>query len=528
MTQSAHFGELPATATASPVLRSRILARCSTAEARATLAFKHAYRLRCLPIALIKNRFGADALVALVSKDFTADQHAELKHLVERSLVLEEEDGAILERAIVSSYLGGEKVLGEKLRLFSNRAAKLEDKPRIECSDQPVPSLLEAILYRALYLAASDIHLDPDEDGLRLRFRIDGKLQLERDFTVSKEVAKELTRRVRVLAALDITETGKPADGSFSLRTGDSLARIRVSVVPAFHGDKIVLRFLESEKAGEVRSYCSLGMTAREISIFRSALRQERGAILLSGPTGSGKSTLLYTALRELASEDKNVVTIEDPVERLLSGVTQLSVCREKGLDFKNLFETVLRQDPDVVMMGEIRDEQTARTALTASITGHLLLSTVHAGSAIEVVLRLQGLGIPAELMSSALKLIVSQRLLPMVCKRCRSYGEAPIEVARFFRFESDQLVANSAGCAECRDSGVNGRVGVFELLPITAPLRNILSELAPGEGRSALRDFGEAAFKEGYQPLGVQVRSLLIGGEISLAAAARVLGVEF
>jgi type II secretory ATPase GspE/PulE/Tfp pilus assembly ATPase PilB-like protein len=266
-------------------------------------------------------------------------------------------------------------------------------------------------------------------------------------------------------------------------------------------------------------NFSSLGLNEREVAIFSAALRQERGAILLSGPTGSGKSTLLHMALRELAAESKNIVTIEDPVERLIAGVTQIPVDRARGLDFHNLFENVLRQDPDVVMMGEIRDIQTANIALTASITGHLLLSTVHAGNALEVIVRLQGLGVSCDLISSALKLIVSQRLIPLVCKICATKERAPLAACRFFRFGDDQTLVRAKGCSECSDTGVNGRVGVFEMLPITPSLRGVLS--------GSLKAFGEAAFKEGYQPLGVRVRELLMSGEISLDAATRVLGVD-
>lgn len=492
------------------------------------LQFSDAYRLRCLPLALIRNRFGGESLVALVPREFTHEEVLELKYLTQREVILETEDAAVLERTILASYLGGDGAIGEKVRFVADVAKKPTRVEAIDLSaDKPVPSLLEAILYRALYLSASDVHLEPHEQGIRLRFRIDGRLRDEREFNVTREVAQELTRRIRILAALDITDMKKPADGSFSLKTGSVVARVRVSIVPAFHGDKIVLRFLESDAGDTEQSLSSLGLGARDAAIFSSALQQERGAILLSGPTGSGKSTLLYTALRRIASEQKNIVTIEDPVERIIPGVTQISVDKERGLDFKSLFEKVLRQDPDVVMLGEIRDEQTANVALTASITGHLLLSTVHAGNVLEVVLRLQGLGVTGDLLSAAIKLIVSQRLVPLACKRCAVSEKAPLNVSRFFRFDEAQTVVSSAGCSHCSETGVQGRVGVFELLPIGSNLREILASVSPQAGPGALRAFGEAAFKEGYQPLGVRVRELLLAGEISLQTATRVLGVE-
>ena len=477
----------------------RALARCSTAEARSLLSLELAERLLVLPLGV--HGTGANRCLSLLTAAPPSAQAVnELRFATGMELVFEVVAEGELHAAIVAAYRGQSVV-----------------------EEQSIPLLLEGLLHRALYLDASDIHLDSIGSRMRVRFRVDGALREDTGFAIEGRAANDLLRRVKVLCRIGSVAPYRPQEGAFGIECGGTRVRIRVSIVKQAQGSKAVLRILSGqtlESGRQVDPFGSLGLDARQRAILQSALGGAQGVILSAGPTGSGKSTLLYQALEYLNDGTRNIVTIEDPVERILIGVTQIEVAATEGQSFGELLPVLLRQDPDVMLIGEIRDRFSGDTALNAGITGHLVLSTVHANGALEALRRLRFMGIEPELISSSVRLIVGQRLVPKNCCACAAERAPTASLVRLFRLQEGEQVAIGVGCAKCERSGVAGRVGVFELLPISRALR----EAIPADARS---DTLEAiATEEGFTPYATQVRTRLVEGMISPRAALQCLGV--
>lgn len=316
-------------------------------------------------------------------------------------------------------------------------------------SDEPIIQLLNQIFEQALEQNASDIHLEPQGHHLSVRFRVDGVLQLQPE--ISLNLASRLISRLKLLAKLDISETRLPQDGRFQFKTALSdLLDFRLSTLPTHFGEKAVLR-LQQNKPVRL-AFSELGMTPHQQQIFQQALAQPQGLILVTGPTGSGKSISLYTALEWLNSNEKHIMTAEDPIEIELEGIIQTQINPQIGLDFSRLLRTFLRQDPDVIMLGEIRDEESAKIALRAAQTGHLVLSTLHTNDAISAISRLLQLGIQQHEIDSCLLLVIAQRLVRKCCQKCG--GKIP---------EFSELTPR-CGCTDCHQ-GYQGRIGIYQFL---------------------------------------------------------------
>ncbi|MGB6231208.1 MAG: ATPase, T2SS/T4P/T4SS family, partial [Litorimonas sp.] len=345
--------------------------------------------------------------------------------------------------------------------------------------DAPIIRLINGILQEAIRSRASDIHIEPYEERLAVRFRIDGTLSEALSLPV--RLAPALTSRVKVMSRLDIAQKRIPQDGRFSLNLGERGIDLRVSTLPSRHGERVVMRILE--KDNQRMALEELGMDVAVRDAFAHALARPNGIILVTGPTGSGKTTSLYAALSRLNDGSRNILTVEDPVEYALDGVGQTQVNSAVGMTFAAGLRAILRQDPDVVMVGEIRDPETAEIAVQASLTGHLVLSTVHTNSAIASVARLRDMGVEPFLLSSTLTALVAQRLVRRLCDHCKEpYVPSAAEVEELGlplldRGARGQTFYKPVGCPKCSGVGYGGRLGLYEIVPMDEALRAMIHE---------------------------------------------------
>ena len=320
-------------------------------------------------------------------------------------------------------------------------------------NDAPIIKLINGVISQAIKSRASDIHFEPYEDFLIIRFRIDGILKeiLRQD----SKIASILISRIKIISGLDISERRLPQDGRVSLSLGDKNIDVRVSTLPSSYGERIVLRILDKQ-AAQI-NIDDLGLPEKILSNYKSSLKNPEGIILLTGPTGSGKTTTLYSGLRYLSDSSQNILTVEDPIEYTLKGIGQTQVNAKTGFSFARGLRAMLRQDPDVVMVGEIRDAETAEIAIQASLTGHLVLSTVHTNSAIGAITRLRDMGIESFLISSSLKTVISQRLVRRLCDSCKVPEIIDEKISKLFNIDKSTRVFTHKGCNECNDTGYKG-----------------------------------------------------------------------
>jgi len=366
---------------------------------------------------------------------------------------------------------------------------------RTQADDPPVVKLVNYMLTRSACDGASDIHVEPFEDRTIIRYRIDGLLYelLE----VPRQLHLAVVSRLKIISRLDIAERRLPQDGSFSVRVDDAEIDFRVSTLPTIYGEKVVLRLLLKEAVVQHYTLESLGFDHDQLALFRDAIRRPWGMILMTGPTGSGKSTTLHTALKAIKSPRKNIVTVEDPVEYRQPGIQQVQVKSEIAFDFARSLRAILRQDPDVIMIGEIRDNETAQIAVRAALTGHLVFSTLHANDAVSTIVRLLNIGIEPFLVASALTLTAAQRLIRKICTHCKeSYEPERDDRVVLAEVGCPDVLYRGRGCKRCRNTGFAGRVALFEVLRITADVRAMILS-----GSSADR-IQELALKSGMIPL--------------------------
>lgn len=382
---------------------------------------------------------------------------------------------------------------------------------RVQVEEAPVVRLINGILTDAVKRNASDIHIEPYENNLRVRYRIDGTL---RDMMYPPfRMKSALISRVKILADMDIAERRQPQDGRIKIKMGKTMIDVRVSTVPSIFGEKIVMRILNRQSL--TLDLSKLGLEERALSDFLEAIKKPYGIVLVTGPTGSGKTTTLYTAITLLNTQEVNILTVEDPVEYNLEGINQVQVHAEIGLTFGKVLRAFLRQDPNIIMIGEIRDQETAGIAIKAALTGHLVLSTVHTNDAPSAVVRLVDMGIEPFLVGSALNLIVAQRLVRKVCPHCRVSTSYPKEVLIAAGLSEPELKGLSfwkgKGCPECNDTGYKGRDGIFEVMPITPAIRDMIiqrasiaemKDQAVAEGMLTLRQSGLLKLKAGVSTL--------------------------
>lgn len=380
----------------------------------------------------------------------------------------------------------------------------------------PTIRFVNSVIQRAVELHASDIHVEPQEEELVVRMRIDGRLH--RMFTVPSNLHGAVISRLKIMGGMNISQRKLPQDGRAVLQYQGKTLDLRVSSIPTIYGEKVVLRLLDRSSGQRLGD--TIGLEGENRELFYRLLSNTSGMILIVGPTGSGKSTTMCAMLQELSKEETNIVTLEDPVEYHIPGVNQCQINEKIGMTFASGLRSVLRQDPDVISVGEIRDTETGKIAVRAAITGHLVLSTLHTGDALSAIDRLVDIGVEPYFVSGALRGILSQRLVRKLCPCCKraytpSRGEADflgIDREEHVRFYAPQ------GCPECLHTGTKGRRGVFEILTITPSIRRMIAEGARAE---ALR---ESAIAQGFVPFKDVCRDLVMRGEISLDEAARVI----
>lgn len=377
----------------------------------------------------------------------------------------------------------------------------------------PTVRLVNSIIERAITERASDIHLEPAEGDMRVRMRIDGVLR--NILTVPKELQAAVVSRLKIMGQMDTTERRVPQDGRANVSNSTSDIDLRMSSLPSIFGEKFVIRLLD--KNAQQQDAKSIGLSDDEYDKFKRLLQYKSGVVLIVGPTGSGKSSTMYTMIRELNSEEVNLITLEDPVEFHIDGITQVQINEKVGLTFASGLRSILRQDPDIIAVGEIRDGETAEIAMRAAMTGHLVLSTIHTNSAASALDRLLDIGVEPYLISSSLRGILSQRLVRKVCPNCKTeYTPTPAEVkALGLSNDQDYTFYRGEGCHRCFYTGYRGRTGVFEILPIDNKLRNAVSA---GENREEIR---RVIDKSDFIPMADNCRQLVLSGVTSFEEAS-------
>ena len=349
-----------------------------------------------------------------------------------------------------------------------------------EQEDAPVVRLVQAILSGAVSAGASDVHLEPHKPEMRVRYRVDGELQ--QVMTIPNHIEDSVISRIKVMAEMDTTENRRPQDGHLNVLENGKRVGFRVSGIPTVDGQKLVLRLLE--EGGKTFSLDHIGMTSRDLDTLRGMIDKPHGMFVVTGPTGSGKSTTLYAALQHLNRDDRNIVTVEDPVEYRIAGINQVQSDNEFGMGFANALKFIMRQDPDVIMVGEIRDSETAATAIQAALTGHLMLSTLHTNDAVGAVQRLSDLGVDNFKIAGSLLGSIAQRLLRCVCENCRR--AVPANLNLLDALDPDEEISRSAkffrgeGCKKCLGTGFSGRIPIFEIMPITPEITMAIESGAP------------------------------------------------
>ncbi|MFQ5598504.1 MAG: ATPase, T2SS/T4P/T4SS family [Nitrospiria bacterium] len=413
---------------------------------------------------------------------------------------------------------------GEKVEIAPMAASHQNPNPedlKQKSEAAPIVRLFNLIFVRAMKARASDIHLDPHQDKLAIRFRVDGILQNDR--SLPKEMQGALVSRIKVLALLDISERRLPQDGGIRIRYNHRNIDLRVSTLPTHYGEKVVIRILDQNTTPQGLE--GTGISEKNLEIMMKFSKRRQGILLVTGPTGSGKSSTLYSFIHQVRTEKVNIMTVEDPIEYNIDGLNQTQVKPGIGLTFANCLRSILRQDPNVIMLGEIRDLETAEIAFRAAMTGHLVISTLHTNDAVSTVTRLIDMGIPRYLIASSLIGIVAQRLVRKICKRCRTDSTPATPAADGQRNQAytDEAAGSyhGAGCVSCRHTGFFGRVGLFEILKIE---KNVKEIIAAGGDEEVIRKVAE---KQGLRTIGEDGLEKVRQGTTTLEEVLRVIEVE-
>ena len=384
-----------------------------------------------------------------------------------------------------------------------------------DVKNAPVVKMIEYLFKNSIEMRASDIHIEPYENEIRIRYRIDGRLTTVN--TLGIESLAPLVTRIKILANLNIAERRLPQDGRIITKIGKEDVDLRVSILPIVTGEKVVIRILkrESYKLGKE----GLGISEDNLKKLNNIISSPNGIVLVTGPTGSGKSTTLYTILSELNTSDVNIVTVEDPVEYTLNGVNQVNVNAKAGLTFAGGLRSILRQDPDIVMIGEIRDEETASIAIKAAITGHLVLSTLHTNDAPSTITRLLDMGIEPYLVATSISGIIAQRLVRRICNNCKEeYIASEYEKSIFNIDKNEELkLYRGKGCGHCNHSGYTGRIGIYEIMEITREHRNAINET---KDSNILQDI---SIKHGMKTLAEGCKELVLNGTTTIEELATI-----
>lgn len=432
-------------------------------------------------------------------------------------------NAAALERAMQNLYAneGAARAIEEMrkdsvINVLDGDGKELVVEGDDDANSAPTIRLVNSIIDRAVTENASDIHLEPREEGVIVRMRIDGVLH--KILEVPKELQSSVISRFKVMANMDIAQRRIPQDGRTNVRIRQQDIDLRVSTLPTIYGEKVVLRLLR--KNGTMLTMEGIGLRGHNMEVFQEVLANNTdGVILIVGPTGSGKSSTMYTMVRDLNKEEVNLITLEDPVEYNMSGVNQVQINEKAGLTFANTLRAVLRQDPDIIGVGEIRDGETADIALRAALTGHLVISTIHTNDAKSSVDRLLGMGVEPYLLADSVKGIISQRLVRRICPRCKQAYEPDEQEVRTLRLPMNRAYTfyKGEGCSECFYSGYRGRIGVFEILTFNEEMRRAIIE-------NDIRQLSAAIEQSEFQPILENCRELVMDGVTTVAEIKRAI----
>ncbi|HEX6929719.1 MAG TPA: GspE/PulE family protein [Gammaproteobacteria bacterium] len=471
--------------------------------ARVTEVMPYAYadRFQALPVKVTDTE-----IVVATAEPFLREWERELSHIQRkpfRRVIADAEDVAryIVEfYAMAKSVFGAERQQGGRERSGMQSLEQLMELGRagkLDANDQHVVSVVDWLLQYAFEQRASDIHIEPRREQGNIRFRIDGVLHSV--YQLPSAVLAPVTSRLKILGRMDIAEKRRPQDGRIKTRNPDGQeVEMRLSTMPTAFGEKLVMRIFDPEVL--LKNFRDLGFDPADEALWQEMTTQPHGIVLVTGPTGSGKTTTLYSTLKRLASPEVNVCTIEDPIELVEGTFNQMQANPAIDLGFADGVRTLLRQDPDIIMIGEIRDQETAEMAVQAALTGHLVLSTLHTNDAPSSLARLQDLGVPSYLLHSSLLGIIAQRLLRTLCTTCKQPMEVPeaewAALTKGWKIRRPEKAFGPAGCLECRNTGFRGRVGVYEMLPVTAALKELI---ATDAGLGVIR---KAALQAGMRPL--------------------------
>ncbi|MCI9315176.1 MAG: Flp pilus assembly complex ATPase component TadA [Lachnospiraceae bacterium] len=418
----------------------------------------------------------------------------------------------------LDKYFGNVEVnsaLEEYTREKESQMAEQEDMYSEDVNNSPIVQLVKTMIEQAVRQRASDIHIEPMERQVRIRYRIDGALYEK--VTYSIRLLPAMVARIKIIGGMDIAEKRKPQDGRITQVVDRQEFDIRVSVLPTVYGEKVVMRL--TSKNALTREKSQLGFKPRELKKFDHILQNPHGILLVTGPTGSGKSTTLYTALSELNREDVNIITVEDPVEANIDGINQVQVNNKAELTFASALRSILRQDPDIIMIGEIRDQETASIAVQASITGHLVVSTLHTNSAAGTITRLMDMGIEPYLIADSTVGVIAQRLVRRLCPECKRAKKPDAEEREMLALapDADVTIYEPCGCSKCDGTGFKGRIGVYEIMEISQGLKSIISKNGDAEA------IKEKALEEGMSTLRMCATEYVLEGITSVNEMMKV-----
>ncbi|MGH4052616.1 MAG: GspE/PulE family protein [Clostridium sp.] len=435
---------------------------------------------------------------------------------VETYVALKDEIKKAIDRCYSDEQVSKAAAELSKEKAKDNKSQVLQEITSIDdIKNAPVVKMVDYLIKNAIEARASDIHIEPFEKNVRIRFRIDG--QLQQISTLGVDTLSALVARIKILANLNIAEKRTPQDGRIIMTMEDKTVDVRVSILPTVYGEKIVMRVLN--RANHKIGIDRLEMSEYELKQLKNIIGSPHGIMLVTGPTGSGKSTTLYTILSELNSNDKNIITVEDPVEYMLNGINQVNVNTKAGLTFSSGLRSILRQDPDIIMIGEVRDAETAEIAVRAAITGHLVLSTLHTNDAPSSILRLIDMGIEPYLAATSICGVVAQRLVKKVCPECKTSYEASRYEKKILGIvqEEELILYKGKGCGFCKDTGYIGRTGVYEIMEIT---REHKDAIISSNNTEVLR---EISMKNGMKTLGQACKELVLKGVTTVEELVKI-----
>lgn len=418
----------------------------------------------------------------------------------------------------IDHYYGQAEVnsaLEEYTREKESQMIEQEDMYSEDVNNSPIVQLVKGMIDQAVRQRASDIHIEPMEKQVRIRYRIDGALYEKSVYSI--RLLPAIVARIKIIGGMDISEKRKPQDGRITQIVDRKEFDIRVSILPTVYGEKIVMHL--TSKNALTREKSQLGLKSDELKKFDHILKNPHGILLVTGPTGSGKSTTLYTALSELNKEDVNIITVEDPVEANIEGINQVQVNNKANLTFASALRSILRQDPDIIMIGEIRDQETASIAVQASITGHLVVSTLHTNSAASTITRLADMGIEPYLIADSTIGVIAQRLVRRLCPECKRQKKADAEELELLQLapDADVTIYEPCGCPRCDGAGFRGRIGVYEIMEVTQSLKSIISKNGSAE------DIKKKALEEGMSTLRMSATRYVLEGITSVQEMMRV-----